>query len=162
MITTLYHGVPTVAQNRVGSHAHLAVSSQTASEWDGHYHFSTHGMAAADVLAKIADLKAYHWKKCQRLNAWQAMKSVQIVVGLDVWQIDHVGANEVGTNVELHVHAVRIDGKDQVEIRSVYPTIDDIPTDAQIVQAVKSRLIAAADVTAQHAAMVQAVTALLP
>ena len=161
MKTALHHGVPSVARRGVGSHARVSFGLEATGEWDGHYEFSSHGMTAQDIVDKVNALRTYHGKKSTRLNGWRTLLTQPVVIGGNAWMLD-VTVHERGDNVELFVGAVRVDGTDQTEIRSVYATIDDVPTDGQIVQMVKQKVAAAAAVVAQHASMVSAVAGMLP
>ena len=161
MKSLVHHGNPSVHKGNVGSHVAVHLISEKEGEWCGIYHFSSHGMAAQDVVDRVNALRTYHSKKSARLNGWRGLLARPVLIAGNAWMLD-IMVGERGDNVELYVGAVRVDGTDQTEIRSVYATIDDVPTDGQIVQMVKQKVSAASAAAAQHATMVSAVAGMLP
>jgi predicted RNA-binding Zn ribbon-like protein len=97
--------------------------------WNGHYKFSADGMSPAEVQAKQDAIVAHHQAKAARLNGFRSIPQFQ-TIGKQAFEV-RVSIREQGTDVRL-ILRVCPEGEAQIELDLVRPTVDALPTDAEI------------------------------
>lgn len=144
MKRVLHFGKGTVVKGNVGARAQLRIDH---AGWAGAYHFFTHGMTAQQVIDRVEALTAHHAKKAARLDGFRASVGVEFVFGTDIYRLVDCNVWEIAdtTNVEIYLNVRRVSGSRLERVqdfpwRQRFTSIDDIPTDAKIRQAVRARI----------------------
>lgn len=169
MKTIIHHGRPSVHRHRgVGSHVEIHMHAEGAGEWSGVYKLSSHGMTAEAFASRVAELKAYHAAKMNRLKDFELLRAADIFVDGVKHRITDANLIECGVDVELRL-GVSIIGAGGGVLRAftmgrqnglIYPSIAAVPSDAEIVRIVRWRIEALVLGGAAHDAFLSRIAAM--
>ena len=135
----------------VGARAVLRIDGREDG-WHQSYHFDTHGMTSAQVVAKAAEIEAYHAKKAERLNGFRKIQGSMV----GDYGIVDCSIHDNGVTLYLDVRPVA----SGFPIRKRYGNLDAIPSDEEIVAMVTAALPTSTDEIQQaHDAFVAKVNA---
>lgn len=163
MRTLVHHGhASTTRLGKVGSRVELHLHAETAEEWSGVYKFASHGMTADQFMARVAELKAYHVAKMQRLNGFRDLKMKDIVTQGVKYRIIEANIVERGSDVELRLGVYEIGSLGHQRLAFtmgaknglIYPSIDAVPADVVIEVTVRMRIVELAMRAALHESFV--------
>lgn len=115
----------------VGARAVLKIHGREDG-WHQSYHFDTHGMTSAQVVAKAAELERYHEKKAARLNGFRSISGMEI----KGYRVVDCSIHDNGVTLYLDVRP-RAHG---FPMRKMYGNLDAIPSDEEIVAMVTAAL----------------------
>lgn len=114
----------------IGARAVLKIEREDG--WHQSYHFDTHGMSSAQVVAKAEEIETYHAKKADRLNGFRDIQ------GMTVGGYVVVDCSIHDNGVTLYLD-VRPNG-DGFPIRVRCATMDAVPSNEDIVKMIADAL----------------------
>lgn len=169
MKIALHHGRPTIRQGEVGSHVALHFHAEADGEWDGVYHFPSHGLTAQQVFGKVQDFKSFHAMKVRRLNGFVELRKRKFVVNSEMYCLGDCTVRHHGTDIELLVGVDQLIGDGvwnrvfKMDYRDglLYPSIDAVPKDDDIEALVISRITITDQHIVNHAAFVNEVRGMM-
>lgn len=167
MKTVVHHGPTSVRRGDVGSHVELHLLAEADGEWSGVYHFASHGMSPQAFTKRVHAIERAHHAKSQRLTGFVALREKEFTVGGAVYRIIDCNLVERGTDYELMLRAVRVLGPKQfvpilrMDHRDglLYPSVDAVPSDAEIEMMVRTMIATKNVREAAHAKFVADVAA---
>jgi hypothetical protein len=109
-------------------------------KWDGHYRVPTKGRSAKQIAAAILKLDEHHAAKAARLERFSALWGTVLDVHGVAYRWQDCTIRERGTDVELFVCVTAL--KNKTKLRFIYPSIADVPSDEEIADLVRDRIIA--------------------
>lgn len=129
---------------------------ESAGEWAGHYHVSTTGRSDVEIVAEVNRLHAHHEKKSARLTSFHSeIVGSTFRIGPSTFTFTDCTIRERGTAVEVYVAV------DHRPFPTYHATVDDIPSNAEIVSRVTEIIAAEQTKKAAHADKIASVKALL-
>lgn len=104
----------------------------------GHYIVETDGKTADQIVAEINRLTDYHAAKSARIRAGEPLLNTVFAINGTLYKWTDITIRERGTDVELYCCAVDSTGAKPacMPLIRVYPSIDAVPTNQQIVDLV--------------------------
>jgi len=136
------------ADGHIGARAVLRIEREDG--WNQSYHFDTHGMKSAEVVAKASEMEAYHEQKAARLNGFREISGMEI----RGYRVVDCSIHDNGVTLYLDVRP-KVAG---FPIRVRCATIDAVPSNEDIVRIITDALPASeTEIDDAHAEFVRRV-----
>lgn len=169
MKTAIHHGQTSIRRGEVGSHVEVHLQPEKDGEWSGVYTFASHGMTPHEFVGRVQAIRDLHRLKTRRLNGFVELRKRDITIGDDVFRVIDCNLFGRGTDYELLVGVARVLGNGEFEQRFkldhrdglLYPSLDAVPTDAEIEDMVRSRIEVGETQKAAHASFLASVAAIM-
>lgn len=148
---------------RKGQIGALAEIRTEANGYTQTYAFNTHGMTSDAVVARVAELEAYHDAKTGLLVTLRGLLGTEFTVGDESFRIVDCTIFDKGVTLYVDVRNISQDSVQKVAgfpMRVSYRSLDAIPDEAAILAMTTARIPEpAAVIAAAHAVFVGKVTA---
>lgn len=124
--------------------ARAIVDVKHADNWNQQYGFDTHGMSSDAVVAKVAEITAYHDSKAARLTAFRKIQGQDVKLGGAAYRIVDCTIFDNGVTLYLDVRrdGAKVPG---FPVRIQCYEIGKVPDDETIMKLLTSRLPVEAD-----------------
>lgn len=151
---------------RLGARARVIVEH---SGWSAPYEFDTHGLDEEATAAKVQAIETHHEKRAARLTGFLSIRGREYTRGTDLLRVVDCTLDDFGRPdgiVLLYIDVRRIvnDAMRPVlgfPIKRRYTSVNDVPTDQEIVQMIEAELPEPEDVQTKHADFTKKVEALV-
>lgn len=152
-------------RGKLGGRVNVSLRHQ---RWFAAYAFDTHGISSKETADRIAQIEAHHVKWASRMDGFSGVLGTEIVIGGDLFRV--VDCTIPGTGDGRVVQLVfgvcevigdRLENVPGFPVWVTFASIEEVWSNARIIEEIRQRLQAQRDARAAHNAYITKVNALV-